>query len=87
MLNWLAFNRFLAEACEHYERTAPTVAAYCNGLYVRLSEKPAEVSALEVIRIPMLKEGAGWMQPNYAANFVYKLMSELNQPTTGHTGF
>lgn len=86
-LNWEAFHRFLSDACEQYQKTAPTVAEYCDSLYVRLAEKPSEVPVVELLRINRLREDGVWMHPNYAANTIYKLMSEIGQDTTGHAGF
>jgi hypothetical protein len=31
----------LSAACDHYEKTAPTVAAHCNDLYIRIQDGAA----------------------------------------------
>jgi hypothetical protein len=33
------------------------------------------------------RDGEEWMQPNYAANRVYKLLNRLGRDTTGSAGF
>ncbi len=78
----------LAKVCEHYERSAPTVAAWANDLYIRMGERPDDVRLSELTTVTALYSTAeGWMPANFAANTVYKLMSRLGQDTTGHAGF
>jgi hypothetical protein len=38
MLNLMEYQRKLTEACERYEKTAPTVAAHCDDLFIRMNE-------------------------------------------------
>jgi hypothetical protein len=79
---------FLTEACEEYEKTAPTVAAHCDDLYRRVTGDPAKVSLAELRQVATLVEDDGeWMHPSYAANAIYKLRSRLGMDTTGHIGF
>ena len=78
----------LTTVCEHYERSAPTVAAWANDLYIRMGEKPDDVRLSELTTVSALYNPAdGWMPANLAANTVYKLMSRLGQDTTGHAGY
>lgn len=77
----------LTEACEHYETSAPTVHDYLDGLYIRISTKPSDVRLSEMLFVETLIEDGHWMQANYAANRVYKLMHRLGMDTTGHAGF
>ena len=78
---------FLTECCEQYEKSAPTVDAYCNDLYIRINENPASVSLFELLKIQLLKDSNIWMNPNVAANYVYHLETELGRSTVGHIGF
>lgn len=73
--------------CERYETTAPTVHAWANDLYVRINERPDDVRLSELLTVGRFVEGGVWLQPNYAANMVYKLQARLGQDTTGHAGF
>ena len=78
----------LTRVCEHYERSAPTVATWANDLYIRMGERPDDVRLSELTTVSALYSPAeGWMHPNYAANTVYKLMARLRQDTTGHAGY
>jgi hypothetical protein len=81
------FRRFLTEACATYERSAPTVAAYLDDLYVRLNEDPARVRLAELLGAARLREEGQWMKPNLAANSIYHLMHRLGLDTTGQAGF
>lgn len=86
------FNRdtclaFIEHAVRQYEKSAPTVAAYLEALYIRLNKEPKTVVVSELVFLPSLYEEAIWMHPNYAANAVYKLQTRLGQDTAGHFGF
>jgi hypothetical protein len=87
LINPKAILRFLTNACDHYEKTAPTVHAYCDDLYTRMQDNPVEVRALELFAIGSLLEDGVWEQPNYAANRIYHLQERLGQATVGHAGF
>lgn len=76
----------LTDACEQYEKTAPTVRDHCDDLFVRMNEKPFSVTLGELNRVSGLWRD-GWMHPNYAANLIYKLRQELKMDTIGYTGF
>jgi len=82
-----AVRAFLTAAADRYEKTAPTVAAWCNDLYIRLDEAADRVSVSELLMVSRFVEDGVWMQPNYAANAVYHLQSRLGQDTTGQAGF
>lgn len=81
------FTAFLTDVCDHYEKTAPTVHAFADDLYQRINSAPESVTLLEIIRLEGLLDTGEWEQPNYAANRIYKLESELGRATTGHAGF
>ena len=75
----------LVAICGHYEKTAPTVADWADDLYIRMNEEPDSVRLTELnVAVDL---AALDLQPNYAANRVYKLMSRLGMDTTGHAGF
>jgi len=77
---------FLTAACDHYERSAPTVADHCNGLYIRIQDG-LPVTVREIMAVCALCDRDGWVPPNYAANAIYKLRQSLGMDTTGHAGF
>lgn len=83
----MAADQFLANACDQYEKTAPTVHAYCDDLYKRMNLAPMTVNLYELRKVSALHDQDGWMQPNYAANFIYHLMEECGQSTVGQAGF
>lgn len=82
-----AFLRYLSDAVEHYEKTAPTVAAYLDDLYIRIGHNPADVRLVEMLSASALMEDGQWEQPNYAANRFYKLAERIGVSTTGFAGF
>lgn len=77
----------IEEACGRYEKTAPTVCDYLNGLYVRINEDATAVRLAELMFVGRLVEDGTWMHPNYAANAVYHLMDRIGMDTTGQAGF
>lgn len=77
---------YLAEVCEQYEKTAPTVSEYADSVYRRLTQK-MPVNVWEILELRQLLDVDGWEQPNYAANRVYHLMTRLGLDTTGQAGF
>lgn len=80
------FEQFLADCCNQYEQTDPTVHAFCDGLYDRLADNQP-ILLREVTGIMPLLENGIWEHPNFAANRIYHLQSELGQDTAGHTGY
>jgi hypothetical protein len=87
LIDFDAIGRLLAEAVAHYGWSAPTVAAYLDGLYVRLREDPDHVALSELVALARLKEEGQWEHPNFAANRVYHLMRRLGMDASGHVGF
>jgi hypothetical protein len=87
MLDWQAFKAFLEDAVNHYEKSAPTVADYCDGLYRRINSAPNRVILQELLTVQQLLQDGQWMTPNYAANCIFHLMHTLGMDTTGHAGF
>lgn len=77
----------LTAACGRYEKSAPPVAEWANDLYIRISEDAAAVVLAELNFADRLCEEGTWMQPNYAANDLYKLLHRLGRDTTGLAGF
>jgi len=77
----------ITEACRHYQKSAPTVVDYLDDLYIRIDERPTSVRLTELLSVEKLKEEGIWEHPNYAANRVYHLMSDLGMDTTGAAGF
>jgi hypothetical protein len=77
----------LTAIAEYYERSAPTVADWCNDLYIRIGEKPETVVLPELYATERFLEEGVWMQPNYAANAVYHLLNRLGRDTTGMAGY
>lgn len=87
MIDIEAIQAFLARVVSYYEKTAPTVSAYADDLYIRLSDDLYSVKLIEVMRVQALLEGDIWEHPNLAANRIYSLMNALGQDTTGHAGY
>lgn len=81
------FEKFVQYGMERYEKTAPTVAAYLDDLYIRVAHKPKDVQFVELTRVQRLLVDGEWVPANYAANAIYKLQNELGQDVTGHAGF
>lgn len=80
------FDRFVCEASDYYEKSAPTVEAYLDDLYRRVnSGKPVQLR--EILTISKLWEEGIWLQPNYAANLIYHLMYSIGLDTSGQAGF
>lgn len=82
-----SLSNHLEKVCDQYERSAPTVWEWANGLYIRLGEDADGVRLSELLLAQSLHDADGWVPPNYAANRVYKLMSRLGRETVGHAGF
>jgi hypothetical protein len=82
-IKWGDLMSFLEVACAYYEKSAPTVNAYLNDLYIRIDDMKA-VDLREIRFVQTLKENSIWMHPNYAANQLYHLMTDLEMDTTGH---
>jgi hypothetical protein len=85
-IKWGELINFLEEACTQYEKSAPTVYEYLDDLYIRIDDMK-DVDLREIRFAQRLKENNIWLQPNYAANQTYHLMTELGMKTTGHAGF
>ncbi len=81
------FLAFLTEVCEHYEKTAPTVCAYANDLYIRIGERTDHVRLSELSCVAKLREDGLWEHPNFAANRIYHLMARLGMDVTRQAGF
>jgi hypothetical protein len=79
--------RRLTEICDRYEKSAPTVHAWANDLFVRINENADAVALSELLFLGRFLEDGQCMQPNLAANQVYKLMDRLGRDTTGHAGY
>lgn len=82
-----ALTKELEQGVAHYEKTAPTVSEYLDGLYRRLHGQADEVRMSELMFVDQLQDEGIYMHPNHAANAVYHLMSRLGMDTTGHAGF
>lgn len=77
----------LADIVKHYEKSAPAVADWADGLYIRTNETPHLVTLVELLAVSRLCEDESWMQANFAANAVYKVMRATGQDTTGLAGY
>ena len=80
IFNCQNFENTCTKVAEKFEKTAPTVSAWVERIYMA---KDTEITLADIHLLAQLEE----MQPNYAANRVYKLMNLLGQDTTGHLGF
>lgn len=78
----------IADGCDQYERSAPTVHTWLDDLYIRLGEDCDHVAVSELLLAVDLRTNDGiWMRPNTAANRVYKLLHRLGRDTVGMAGF
>jgi len=68
---------FLELAVAHYEKTAPTVSTYCDGLYQRINDDLNRVCLSELGAVEQLRETEVWMQPPLAANHVDQFLDRL----------
>ena len=59
-VDYNAASRFVIEVCSHYEQSAPTVAAWADDLYMRMSENTAAVSLHELLQLQYLFEEGVW---------------------------
>ncbi len=87
MFDVKAYCNRLTEACEHYERSAPTVRDHCDDLYQRINETPERVTLAELLGVSWLWADGEWAAPSYAANRVYHLRNRLGMDVTGQAGF
>jgi hypothetical protein len=88
MLDFKAIEAAIGEVVDRYEKTAPPVSEWADDVYRRLRDADTIVlSELVLIRDLKGRDGEEWMQPNYAANRVYKLLNRLGRDTTGSAGF
>ena len=77
----------LTETVTHYATLAPTVSRWADSLYVRIAGGPGDVTLDEVYTLQRLRDDAGWLPGNLAANTVYKLKARLGQDVTGEAGY
>ncbi len=88
LFDWDAFEEFAEPAVVHYRESAPTVSRYLDDLYIRVrTGEGAPVLLDEILTVQRLYESEQYLEPNHAANLIYKLMSRLGMDTTGHAGF
>lgn len=86
LFDWEQFDYLCRSACDFYEKSAPTVTDYVDTLYGRVhDQKPVQLA--EITGITALLDDGQWMQPNYAANYIYHLMQRVGLDTTGQAGF
>lgn len=83
MFDRTSFDEAIARVAERYERTAPTVDTWCDWLCLA---GDAEITLADV-HLLMQLDAPEPMQPNYAANLLYKMQSRLGRDTTGQAGF
>ena len=82
-----SYLQHLTDACNHYEKVAPTVCDHCDDLLRRIEGQSGKVSLFELCRVDLLWSNGEFMHSNLAANLIYKLRHELGMDTTGHIGF
>lgn len=81
-LDYDGIRKFLEEAVERYQTSAPTAAQHCDWLYRRLADQPKNVTYYELENIIKLKMDGSWKNPHQAANLVYHLRNDLKM---GHS--
>jgi hypothetical protein len=85
-MNFEEIEQRIADAANEYEKKAPTVRTYLEDLCERMNSLD-KVRLSEIRFLESLCEEGLWMQPNYAANCLYKLMDRIGMSTVGHLGF
>jgi hypothetical protein len=79
--------KMLTEICEHYEKTAPTVHAWADDLFIRINEQPDKVVLSEILFLDRWRSCEQWTPPNLAANEVYHLLHRLGRDVCGQSGY
>jgi hypothetical protein len=70
-----AFDWFVNDAGQHYERTSPTVETWLDQVCDRVRD--GSITLAELRRVAFLYQDSLWLDPNGAANVAYKAMSEF----------
>ena len=83
--NIRAFQRFLGDAADQYEKSAPYVYQWVNDAYERASN--GSITVYEVNQLLALCENDIWEQANYASNRCYKVFDVMGRDTVGMAGF
>ena len=86
MFDFEAFDRFLTAACTNYEKSAPLVERYLDGLYIRMGRHDP-VSFWEVVRVYRLKDKDGWIPPALATNTILHIAHAAGIDTSGWADF
>ena len=66
---------FIEEAASHYSKQKPEPAPlldWLDDVYIRLAEKPEELSVRELMQVFRLHECGEWEQQAYAVNRAFK---------------
>ena len=82
MFNRKDFDNAVASVAACYEKTAPTVEAWCDWL---ASAKDDKITIADLTLLGRLHSEKPL--PAYAANLVYHRMTSAGLATTGHAGF
>lgn len=83
-----AFKRFLAEAVKHYEKSAPRLSEWLDGMYIRLGEPEWKTITLEEIQqIQYLYADNCWLNAENAENNIYRMFNRMGKDTTKIVGF
>lgn len=88
MLDFPEIYEHLEAAAAHYKESAPTVAAYLNGLSIRLNDNADQVRVSELKFACSLGLFGCWAYPSYAAKRVNELMcmTSLSSYAANHLG-
>jgi len=68
-----AFDWFLSDAADHYERTSPVVVTWLDSVADSLRDN--SVTLAELQRVQNLLENGIWLDPHSAGNLAYKQLS------------
>jgi hypothetical protein len=84
-----AARAFIAEAIEHYIKTAPAwfIDWLDTDLYVRLGESWATITLDEMMTLQGLYVDGDWKPEPFAVNNVYKLFDRIGRDTSGIIGY
>lgn len=70
-----AFDWFIGDAADHYEKTSPVVVTWLDVVADRL--RAGTVTIRELNKVQALLENNIWLDPHGAGNLAYKELSSL----------
>ena len=72
-----AFDWYLSDAADHYEKTSPVVVIWLDAVAESLRDGTVTLSELRIVQT--LIENGIWLHPHAAGNLAYKRLSARGQ--------